>query len=101
MGFLFWVFCVFLLLYSQSLAYLHSESRLDLQIAGAALFLFIIASLFTFSSGIGPLPAFDNRPLFTIHHYPHPTLYLHLDVLANLSRTYMQARGRRLLESCI
>lgn len=46
-GFLFWVFCVFSLLYSQSLAYLHSESRLDLQIAGAALF--IIASLFTFS----------------------------------------------------
>ena len=45
---LFFFVCLFLL-YFQSWAYLHSESRLDLQTPGAALFLFVIASLFTFS----------------------------------------------------
>lgn len=69
----------------------------------------LLVQPFSFSSlplsspfpGIGPLPAFDNRPLFTIHHHPHPTLYLHLDVLHNLSRTCCRPEVVRLLESCI
>lgn len=86
------------LLYSQSLACLQTCKLL------VQPFSFSLLPLCTHSPfpGIGALPGFDNhRPLFRMHHHPHPTLYLHLDVLHNFGRTCCSPEVVKLLESCI